>query len=74
MFVYVRDPYVDEHGVLKNKLGFTTQEELAREEADLAAFERAVIISEPPRSVFDSRLLAYLHKRLFGDVYTWAGK
>ncbi|MDX8478900.1 Fic family protein [Mesorhizobium sp. VK24D] len=70
----MRDPYLDAKGVLKNKLGFTDQNELAAFEARIAAARDVKILGDPPHGPFDLAKLEKLHEMLFGDVYTWAGK
>jgi cell filamentation protein len=68
------DPYLDENGVLKNKLGIEDQAELSALEARLAAARELQILASPPEGPFDLLKLEKIHGAIFGDVYTWAGK
>lgn len=66
------DPYVyPRTTVLKNKANL-------RDQAVLEAFElemSSLAASEPiPGGRFDRKHLKTIHRHLFGDVYTWAGK
>lgn len=68
------DPYTDENGVLKNKLGITNQQELDKKEADLSAFRLYELKNNPISNKFDFAHLKEIHKHLFQDVYEWAGE
>ena len=68
------DPYVDENGVLKNKLNITNDEELNRAEADigfiqLISIDSVEIDNCPPKEIFKR-----LHKHIFKDIFDWAGE
>lgn len=71
----VTDPYIDPAtGILRNKVGAHTREELVTAEAALT-FARAIELSDTP--VLASGDLAEfraIHKHLFQDVYDWAGE
>jgi cell filamentation protein len=61
-------------GVLKNKLGAASQDELERREADYV-HRRALEfrLGSGPKGRFDAQHLQAIHKHLFQDVYEWAG-
>jgi len=66
------DPYLYRGlAVLQNKLGITDAAVLGYRERELF-LQRA---TEPiPAGQFDLRHLRAIHKHLFQDVYSWAGK
>ena len=69
------DPYVDSAtGVLKNKLGIKDAAELSEAEANLTAVAIAALGEHPITGDFDLLHLKHIHKGLFSDLYTWAGK
>jgi len=69
------DHYLDsETGVLKNKLGIRVKEELESAEASLVAWRGFQLSEKPLRGRFDLDHLKAIHKRLFGDLYVWAGE
>jgi cell filamentation protein len=70
----VNDSYVDPaSGVLKNKLGITDEKILEAIEADFVT-ARLFELSQSPLTVpFNSVSLQTIHKRLFSDLYEWAG-
>jgi cell filamentation protein len=70
----VNDSYVDPaSGVLKNKLGITDEKILEAIEADFVT-ARLFELSQSPFTVpFNSVSLLTIHKRLFSDLYEWAG-
>ena len=70
-----RDSYVNEHGVLRNKLGITDFQELQQIEADFTSVRiRMIAAGNGPTRTFDRAHLAALHKQIFGPVYEWAGR
>ena len=72
-----KDTYLDiSSGVLRNLLGITNKDELEQVEAELTTIEIAAITTEeyPPLDDFNWKLLCRVHKRLFDDIYEWAGK
>lgn len=70
-----KDPYVDPaSGVLRNRLGISDQAELDRVEATFAAVRSYELAITPVRGEFDLAHLQQIHRRLFGDVYEWAGQ
>lgn len=69
------DPYVDPAtGVLVNLLGIEDEETLRATEAELAALRIAELHQDPPRGDFDLDHLCEIHRRIFRDVYGWAGQ
>lgn len=60
--------------VLVNKLELQDAAELHEAERKLTALNISQILEEPIKGVFDFRHLQAIHKAIFGDVYTWAGK
>ena len=60
----MKDPYVDENGVLKNKLGITDNEELKQAEADIG-FLKLINIDSIDIDVFDSELIKRIHYHIF---------
>jgi cell filamentation protein len=69
------DPYIDAAtGVLRNKLGVSDSGELAEVEGQLSILRDADLADDPEPGSFDSDHLQRIHRRLFGDVYAWAGE
>jgi cell filamentation protein len=70
-----RDPYVDEEtGILKNLLGCRTEEELSLKERELSYLRQTELWLHPIEPSFDLAHLQAIHKHLFQDVYSWAGR
>lgn len=70
----VDDQYIDPgSGVLKNKLGLTDEILLAQVEADYVALRAVELAEAPITGPINAQALQLIHKRLFGDVYEWAG-
>ncbi len=72
MYDAVDDPYTyDRSTVLKNKLDLRSQKKLDAFEAEIST-QRA---AEPlPKGSLDFAHYCKIHRHLFQDVYTWAGK
>jgi len=72
MYEAINDPYCyPGTTVLKNKIGIKDQKKLDAFEAEMSS-QRA---TEPlPAGTLDQQHYRAVHKHLFGDVYTWAGK
>lgn len=69
------DPYVDQKsGVLKNRLGIVDDAILQRVEASLTFLRSYEVARTPVQGAFDLAHLQAIHKRLFGDIYDWAGQ
>ena len=60
--------------VLINKLGLKSQAALDNVESVAVALRSAEIESDPPDTPFTFDFYCGLHKRLFGDLYDWAGE
>lgn len=60
--------------VLINKLGLKNQEALDAVESVAVALHSAEIESEASDIPFSFDFYCNLHKRLFGDIYDWAGE
>ena len=70
-----QDPYVyPGTGVLKNKLGIKDAEKLEIAERDITALRHKDLDKKPVRGQFDLAHLQAIHKKLFSDIYPWAGK
>ena len=69
------DHYIDANsGVLKNKFGITDAELLGKQEADYAATRSYELAQNPLSGNFDLTHLKAIHRKLFGDLYVWAGE
>ncbi len=69
------DPYLDPAtGVLRNSLGITNADELAKAEANITTVAIAALAEEPVTGNFDLAHLKAVHKQLFGSIYPWAGE
>ncbi len=69
------DPYSDpDTGVLYNKLGLHTWEELQDAEREITRRRVMELAADPPRPTYDLDHLRTIHRRLFSDLYTWAGE
>ncbi|WP_200898228.1 Fic/DOC family protein [Xenorhabdus khoisanae] len=73
------DAYTDpKTGVLLNRLGLTNQDELDKAEAAYVA-TRSIELAYRPLTIssecaYTLEHLQAIHKKLFGDVYEWAGQ
>ena len=63
-----------ESNVLINKLNIRNAEDLSVAEREITAIRLAVAKAEPIKGNFDLKHLQKIHKAIFGDVYSWAGK
>jgi cell filamentation protein len=72
MYAAINDPYCyPESTVLKNKLELTKQSDLDKFEAEIS-FQRS---TEPlPAGRLSYTHYCAIHRHLFQEVYTWAGK
>ena len=69
------DPYLNkESGVLRNLLGLKDQAGLDKAESSLSFLRTSEMRERPVKAEFDLAHLQEIHKRLFGDVYDWAGQ
>lgn len=70
------DPYTDpQTGVLYNRLGLQSQDELDTAEAQITAINISRLTMMPVLAgpVYDVDSLRYIHKKLFEQIYDWAG-
>ena len=75
MSPFQNDPYCYSGAdVLINKGDYRTHVELDRFEADAVFLASAALKSRPIQGAFDTRRLQETHRRLFGNVYPWAGE
>ena len=72
MSKYNSDPYMSGQ-VLRNKLGITNPEELKKTERDIT-FGKLITPENVKSKKLDVKLLKDIHKYIFQDVYTWAGR
>lgn len=69
------DPYTDPAtGLLRNKLGLTTAAGLADAEREISHAALVLLREAPVRGSYDLPHLCEVHRRIFGDIYDWAGQ
>jgi cell filamentation protein len=68
-----KDTYVYNNGTLKNKLHIKNEERLARAEADIG-FSKLINVNTAFLKRYDPEFIRNLHKHIFSDIYSWAGK
>jgi cell filamentation protein len=69
------DPYTDPAtGVLRNNFGLTTAAELAAAEREITHAALILLRQSPVRPSYDLPHLCEIHRRIFGDIYDWAGQ
>jgi cell filamentation protein len=69
------DPYSDPvTGVLYNKLGLGTAAGLDAAEREITHAALILVDESPVSSSYDLPRLQEIHKRIFGDIYEWAGQ
>ena len=68
----MRDPYVDENGVLKNKLNIKDHDQLRKAEADIG-FLKLISVDRVIGS-FNEKLFRDIHRHIFEDIFDWAGE
>lgn len=69
----MRDPYLyDDVDVLKNLAGIKDSDILHKAEADITSLTMAGIYSFK-YDKFDTQTLQDIHKKIFGQIYSWAG-
>ncbi|SRR6266536_5740165 len=69
------DPYSDpDTGVLYNKLGLGTAAELEAAEREITHAALMLLDESPVSASYDLSHLREIHKRIFGDIYEWAGR
>lgn len=67
-------PGSDWPGVLRNKLGIVDADKLRRAEGAISAVQLQLYEDDPLPATFDWDHLSGIHRRLFGDIYEWAGE
>ncbi len=60
--------------VLKNKLDIRDSDTLHEAERDYSAVRQAELVNQGVTGDFSLKHLCSIHKHLFSDVYSWAGK
>lgn len=71
----VIDPYIDaDTGILRNLLGARTAEELAYRESQIVFANEMALSTDDIAPTRDIAELALIHKKLFAEVYDWAGQ
>ena len=69
------DPYSDPvTGVLYNKLGLGTVAGLEAAEREITHAALILVDASPVSPSYDLPQLQEIHKRIFGDIYEWAGQ
>ena len=69
----MNDPYCYDNGTLRNRFGLTDAEELATVEVAVTTQRIAELGSSGLPGRFDLEHLRAIHRRIFDDVYEWAG-
>lgn len=67
-----KDPYTQENGTLKNKLGITDYETLKSAEKDIT-FSKFLNVTQTFSKKFDISYIEAIHKHIFTDIFDWAG-
>lgn len=70
----MNDPYCYDNGTLRNRFGLTDAEELATVEVAVTTQRITELGSLGLPGRFDLEHLRAIHRRIFGDVYEWAGE
>lgn len=71
----MQDPYCyEQSSVLKNRLGIRDDKELSQAEADITGPRLDGLSSNPVKATYDFSHLKEIHRRIFQDVYGWAGQ
>ena len=69
------DPYTDAvTGVLLNELGLGTAGELEAAEREITHAALILLRESPVQLGYDLSHLCAIHRRIFGDIYHWAGQ
>lgn len=69
----MRDPYIYENGVLKNKLEINNYQDLKEAEADIG-FVKLLNVESVKHEKCDINLVKAIHKHIFEDIFDWAGE
>lgn len=69
------DPYADPAtGVLRNELGLSTAAAPEAAEREITHASLILLRETPVRPAYDLAHLCEVHRRIFGDLYGWAGQ
>lgn len=68
------DYFTDDNIIQYNKLGIEDADQLKNAEEEIVAARMVEIIENPVRGNFDFTMLQAIHKKLFADLYDFAGK
>ena len=68
-----KDPYIQENGTLKNKLGISDYDKLNLAEKDIT-FSKFLDVKRTFRTKFDISYIKSIHKHIFEDIFDWAGE
>lgn len=60
--------------ILKNKLGIKNEEQLEEAERNITALRILQLKTGELRGELNFKYLCKIHKHIFGDIYSWAGK
>jgi fido (protein-threonine AMPylation protein) len=60
--------------VLRNKLGLSATGELETAEREITHAALILLKESPVQPSYDLRHLCAIHRRVFGDIYDWAGQ
>ena len=69
----IRDPYIQENGTLKNKLGITDYDKLNLAERDIT-FSKFLNVKKTFHTKFDVSYIKSIHSHIFEDIFDWAGE
>lgn len=69
----MKDPYIQENGTLKNKLGISDYDELNDAERDIT-FSKFLNVEQKYKRNFDIEYFKSIHKHIFKDIFDWAGE
>ena len=67
-----KDPYTQENGTLKNKLGISDYDQLNLAEKDIT-FSKFLNIHVSFCNKYDISYIKSIHKHIFEDIFDWAG-
>lgn len=70
----MKDPYLNENGVLKNKFGIKNKEKLRSKEIRIVTYKLFKIREQNFGKSNNIECLKNINKYLFGDLYEWAGE
>lgn len=68
----MKDPYINENSVLKNKLNITEYDELNEVEAVIGK-SKLLSLSNIKVTYFNEELIRDIHNYIFSDIFEWAG-